>query len=138
MSDSGLIQRNGQPHIDSIEPAYALPGGEIKLVGHSLAPRDLQRPRVQFGDSSAPVVIGSEGFVVARVPTEGPSSIVPVRLTDAPATSAWYAWPCPLPRTCTPSPTPRSTTRAISTSLSPQPADKKRPSRSTRLTPTTA
>ncbi len=80
MSDSGLIQRNGQPHIDSIEPAYALPGGEIKLVGHSLAPRDLQRPRVQFGDSSAPVVIGSEGFVVARVPHDVPSSNVSVQV----------------------------------------------------------
>jgi sugar lactone lactonase YvrE len=80
MSSSGLIHRNGQPHIDSIEPAFAMPGGEIKLIGHALAPHDLHRPRVRFGDTSAPVVIGSDSFVVARVPQDVPSSNVSVQV----------------------------------------------------------
>jgi sugar lactone lactonase YvrE len=80
MSNPGLVHRNGQPHIDSVEPAFAMPGGEVKLIGRSLAPHDLRRPRVQFGDTSAPVVIGSENFVVARVPQDVPSSNVSVHV----------------------------------------------------------
>ena len=80
MSSTGLISRNGQPHIDSIEPAYAMPGGEVKLIGHSLAPHDLQRPNVQFGDTRASVVIGSDKFLVARVPSDVPSSKVSVQV----------------------------------------------------------
>ena len=80
MSDPGLIHRNGQPHIDSIEPAFAMPGGEIKVIGHALAPQGLQRPVVQFGDTSAPVIVGSESFVVARVPQDAPSSNVSIHV----------------------------------------------------------
>ncbi|HEY3929045.1 MAG TPA: IPT/TIG domain-containing protein [Candidatus Koribacter sp.] len=80
MTDPGFTQRNGQPHIDSIEPAFAMPGGEIKLIGHALAPRALSRPVVQFGDTSAPIVIGSEKFVVARVPHDSPSSHVSIQV----------------------------------------------------------
>lgn len=80
MSEQGLIHRNGQPHIDSIEPAYVMPGGEVKLIGHALAPHDLRRPRVQFGDTSATVIVGSDGFVLARVPQDVPSSNVSVHV----------------------------------------------------------
>lgn len=78
MSNPGSIHRNGQPHIESVEPAFAMPGGEVKLIGHSLAPHDLNRPQVQFGDTTAPVVVGSDRFVVARVPSDVPSSNVSV------------------------------------------------------------
>ncbi|ABF41142.1 hypothetical protein Acid345_2141 [Candidatus Koribacter versatilis Ellin345] len=80
MSNPGLIHRNGAPHIDSVEPAFAMPGGEVKLVGHALAPHDLRRPHVQFGDTAAPVIIGSENFVLARVPNDVPSSNVSVHV----------------------------------------------------------
>jgi sugar lactone lactonase YvrE len=80
MTEQGLTHRNGQPHIDVIEPAYAMPGGEVKLIGHALAPQDLQRPQVQFGDTSANVIIASEGFVLARVPHDVPSSNVSVHV----------------------------------------------------------
>ena len=79
MSSSGLIHRTGQPHIDSIEPAYAMPGGEVRLLGSGLAPQNMQRPHVQFGDTSASVVVGSDRFVVFRVPQEVPSSNVSVQ-----------------------------------------------------------
>lgn len=80
MSNPGLIHRNGQPHIESIEPAFAMPGGEVKLIGRSLAPHDLQRPRVQFGETSAPVIIGTDNFVVARVPNDIASSKVSIHV----------------------------------------------------------
>ena len=80
MSNPGLTHRNGGPHIDAIEPAFALPGGEVKLVGHALAPRSLARPVVQFGDTSAPVIVGTDRFVIARVPSDVASANVSIRV----------------------------------------------------------
>src|SRR5579883_1962175 len=66
---------NGKPRIESLAPAAALPGGEIRINGSGLRPAELKRPRVQFGDVDGAVVISSDAFVVARVPegaTSGP------------------------------------------------------------------
>src|SRR5215469_17409312 len=64
---------NSNPHIDTIEPKCALPGGEVRITGRGLRPREFRRPEVRFVDVDAPVVISSEQFIVARVP-EGASS----------------------------------------------------------------
>ncbi|MGA7295444.1 MAG: IPT/TIG domain-containing protein [Terriglobales bacterium] len=64
---------NGKPHIEAISPVYALPGGEIRIVGKSLRPHELLRPSVRFGEIEASVLISSDDFVVARVP-EGAAS----------------------------------------------------------------
>src|SRR5579862_1577637 len=64
---------NGKPHIDSLAPSAALPGGEIRINGTSLRPAELKRPRVQFGEVEGAVVISADDFLVARVP-EGASS----------------------------------------------------------------
>ena len=66
---------NGQPQIETIEPAASLPGGEVRIVGSSLRPRELRRPRVRFGEVEGAVVISADNFLVARVPegaTSGP------------------------------------------------------------------
>ena len=66
---------NGKPHIESLVPSAALPGGEIRINGSGLRPAELKRPRVQFGEVDGAVVISSDAFVVARVPegaTTGP------------------------------------------------------------------
>jgi sugar lactone lactonase YvrE len=66
---------NGKPHIQSVSPAAALPGGEIRINGSSLRPAELKRPRVQFGEMEGAIVISSDDFLVARVPdgaTSGP------------------------------------------------------------------
>jgi sugar lactone lactonase YvrE len=66
---------NGKPHIESLVPSSALPGGEIRINGSGLRPAELKRPRVQFGEVDGAVVISSDAFVVARVPegaTSGP------------------------------------------------------------------
>jgi sugar lactone lactonase YvrE len=70
---TGTRNVNGKPHIDSIDPGYALPGGEIRIVGSRLRPQELRRPQVRFGDVDGSVVISSEQFIVARVP-EGAAS----------------------------------------------------------------
>ena len=69
---------NGAPRLESVSPRSALPGGEVKFHGKNLRPQKLQRPRVRFGEMPAPVVIGSDDFVIARVPegaVSGPAVI---------------------------------------------------------------
>jgi sugar lactone lactonase YvrE len=66
---------NGGPHIESVTPAFALTGGEVRIAGSGLRPQELRRPRVQFGDMEGSVVVSSDSFLVARVPegaTSGP------------------------------------------------------------------
>jgi sugar lactone lactonase YvrE len=65
--------KNSAPQIESIEPGCALPGGEVRIKGRGLRPRQMVRPEVRFGDVDGSVVISSEKFIVARVP-EGASS----------------------------------------------------------------
>ena len=64
---------NGKPHIEAIAPAFALPGGEVRIVGKDLRPPEFRRPSVRFGDVEGSVLISSDDFVVARVP-EGAAS----------------------------------------------------------------
>lgn len=59
-----------RPEISEVSPAAAIPGGEFQIRGKSLTGEE--RPRARFGDVSAPVVFGSESFVIVRVP-EGAS-----------------------------------------------------------------
>ena len=59
---------NGRPHIEAVSPAAALPGGEVRILGHGLRPPELRRPRVRVGDIEAPVVVSADDFVIARVP----------------------------------------------------------------------
>jgi sugar lactone lactonase YvrE len=66
---------NGGPRIETVSPALALTGGEVRITGSGLRPQDLRRPRVQFGDVEGSVVVSSDAFLVARVPdgaTSGP------------------------------------------------------------------
>ena len=69
---------NGKPHIEAVAPSFALPGGEVRIIGKSLRPHELQRPSVRFGELEAPVLISSDDFVVARVPETAASGPVVV------------------------------------------------------------
>ncbi|MEP6645425.1 MAG: gluconolaconase [Acidobacteriaceae bacterium] len=73
---TGKKSVNGNPHIESVEPVAALPGGEVRIVGSSLRPKELRRPRVRFGEIDGAVVISSEDFLVARVPAGASSGPV--------------------------------------------------------------
>jgi len=59
---------NGKPHIEAVAPSFALPGGEVRIIGKGLRPPELRRPSVHFGEIEGAVLIGSDDFVVARVP----------------------------------------------------------------------
>jgi hypothetical protein len=75
ISDRLLGKRNvnGKPHIETVAPSFALPGGEVRIIGKSLSPPELRRPSVRFGEIEGSVLISSDDFVVARVP-EGAAS----------------------------------------------------------------
>jgi len=55
-----------QPEIITIEPGAAIPGGEFQIRGAGFS--EAGRPRVMFGEEAAAVVIGSDNYVIARVP----------------------------------------------------------------------
>jgi hypothetical protein len=62
------IRKNtdGKPEISRVSPPAAIAGGEFQIRGKGFLKS--QRPRVTFGEIDAPVVIGSDSFVIARVP----------------------------------------------------------------------
>ncbi|HZT29693.1 MAG TPA: IPT/TIG domain-containing protein [Bryobacteraceae bacterium] len=62
---------NGRPQIVQVSPGAAIAGGEIQIRGKCFAKAD--RPRVSIGEVAAPVIIGSDSFVIVRVP-EGASA----------------------------------------------------------------
>ena len=70
---------NGKPHIEAVAPSFALPGGEIRILGTSLRPPELRRPSVHFGEIEGSVLISSDDFLVARVPEGAASGPVSVR-----------------------------------------------------------
>jgi hypothetical protein len=62
---------NGKPQISQVWPEAAITGGELYIRGKALA--SAERPRVTIDEVAAPVVVGSDSFVVVRVP-EGASA----------------------------------------------------------------
>jgi sugar lactone lactonase YvrE len=74
----GKKTANGKPHIEAVAPSFALPGGEVRIIGKSLRPVELRRPHVRFGDLEGSVLISSDDFVVARVPDGAASGPVVV------------------------------------------------------------
>ncbi len=77
---TGTRNVNGQPRIESIDPAFALPGGEVRISGSALAPVKAERPTVRFGEFEGAIIVGSRQFIVARVPEGATSSAVVVSI----------------------------------------------------------
>src|SRR6478672_6236464 len=55
-----------KPLISQVTPPAAIAGGELQIRGKGFAQEE--RPRVTIGEVGAPVIIGSDSFVIARVP----------------------------------------------------------------------
>ena len=55
-----------RPQIAQVTPPAAIAGGELQIRGKGFARSD--RPRVTIGEVGAPVIIGSDSLVIARVP----------------------------------------------------------------------
>ncbi len=76
----------GRPQISEVVPSAAIAGGEFQIRGKGFARS--QRPRVTIGDVAAPVIIGSDSLVIARVP-EGASVGELVVENGEQASTAW-------------------------------------------------
>ncbi|PYT24821.1 MAG: gluconolaconase [Acidobacteria bacterium] len=59
-------ESNGRPQIAHVTPFAAIAGGEIQIHGKGFARPE--RPRVTIGEVTAPVIIGSDSFLIVRVP----------------------------------------------------------------------
>ena len=57
---------DSKPQILDVNPHAAIAGGELQIRGKGFAKGN--RPHVTIGDVGAPVIIGSDSFVIARVP----------------------------------------------------------------------
>ena len=80
------IRRDNKPQIAQVTPEAAITGGEIQIFGKGFA--KTERPRVMIGDVSAPIIVGSDSFVIARVP-EGASAGELVIESGKHASQAW-------------------------------------------------
>jgi sugar lactone lactonase YvrE len=79
---------DSRPQILGVSPVAAIPGGEFQIRGKSLKSIAGDRPRVRFGDAVAPIVIGSDSYVVARVPEGANASQLTLGEDNGPA------WKC--------------------------------------------
>jgi sugar lactone lactonase YvrE len=71
-----------------VTPPAAIAGGELQIRGKGFAKSD--RPRVTIGDVGAPVIIGSDSFVIARVPDGATAGELVVESGD----QASESWAC--------------------------------------------
>jgi sugar lactone lactonase YvrE len=79
---------NGRPRIERVDPAAALPGGEVRILGSGLKPPELSRPRVQIEDVEALVVVSSDDVVIAKVPEEARSGALTVAMNGTRSNAA--------------------------------------------------
>ena len=75
-----------KPQIAQVTPPAAIAGGELQIHGKGFA--KTERPRVLIGDVGAPVIIGSDSFVIAKVP-EGATAGDLVIESGAQTSEAW-------------------------------------------------
>ncbi len=77
-----------RPQIAKVTPVAAIAGGEFQIRGKCFAKS--ARPHVSFGEVDAPVVIGSDSFVIARVPETATVGELIIRSGE----DASPAWAC--------------------------------------------
>src|SRR3984893_8852923 len=83
-------EKNGNPHIERVAPAAAIPGGEIAIHGSGFVSRGQSRPVVRFGEAEASLALASENRLIARVPEGANGGVVRV------ATSGQESQPHPV------------------------------------------
>ncbi len=77
-----------RPQIEHVSPGAAIAGGEIQIRGRGLARS--HRPQVKLGDVPAGILVGSDSFVVARVPDNAFAR----ELTIGNGEKQVASWPC--------------------------------------------
>jgi sugar lactone lactonase YvrE len=79
---------DSRPQIAQVTPPAAIAGGELQIRGKGFAKSD--RPKVIIGDVGAPVIIGSDSFVIARVPEGATAGELVIESGD----QASESWAC--------------------------------------------
>lgn len=64
----GILSTENTPHIESVTPHAALPGGEVELCGRSLVPKGFHQPTAVIGEHDAPVTMSRPSRVSLQVP----------------------------------------------------------------------
>ncbi|HEU0122318.1 MAG TPA: gluconolaconase [Bryobacteraceae bacterium] len=74
------------PNIQTLSPEAAIAGGEIRIHGKGFAIG--AHPRVMLGDVTAPLIVGSDRYIVARVPEEAVENVVKIE-SGSKTSSEW-------------------------------------------------
>ena len=76
------------PSIQTLSPEAAIAGGEIRIHGKGFATGS--HPRVLLGDVHAPLIIGSDSYIIARVPEDAVDNVVTIESGNLSSTE----WAC--------------------------------------------
>ncbi|HEV2306790.1 MAG TPA: IPT/TIG domain-containing protein [Candidatus Acidoferrales bacterium] len=77
------MKTNGIPKIERVQPAAAIPGGEVTIHGAGFATGNHARPEVHFGMAAGSVLLASENMLIARVPEDAEGGAVLVHAGGA-------------------------------------------------------
>jgi DNA-binding beta-propeller fold protein YncE len=76
----GIHSTESSPHIRSIAPLAALPGGEVEVHGHRLATEAYRQPTATIGEQPSPVIMSHASKVLLHVPNGAISGNVQLRV----------------------------------------------------------
>ena len=79
---------NGKPQIAAVTPEAAIAGGELQISGKGFAAAT--RPKVTIGEVAAPIIVGSDSFVIVRVPEGVPDGELVIESGE----KSSQAWSC--------------------------------------------
>ncbi len=77
--ESAREEMTQEPRIDEIQPAAALPLGEVELIGANLGPNPYGPPVVVLGTHPAQVLMSRPGRLAFRIPENAGSGLIEVR-----------------------------------------------------------
>ena len=87
MPFSSILPDTNAPLIREIDPAAAIPGGDVQIVGDHLSALPYRLPVVMLGDLAAPVLLAREERMAIRVPEEAESGALRVLRNGAQSNS---------------------------------------------------
>ena len=75
----GIHTTDTAPHITSITPLAALPGGEVEVHGRKLATETYRQPSATIGEQASPVRMSHNSKVLLHVPDGAISGNIQLR-----------------------------------------------------------
>lgn len=84
---SSILPDGSAPQVREIDPAAAIPGGEVQILGDHLSAVNYRLPVVMLGDMAAPVLLSREDRMMVSVPEEAESGSLRVLRNGAQSNS---------------------------------------------------